>query len=447
MSRHADAIRLQLAKAPLPGRQLFELIGVSQPTGSRALRALGSEIVRLGAARSIQYALRDNARGLPDILVHRIDAEGQIRRLGTLIPVRPEGFVMLQENGVALHSDGLPWWLFDMRPQGYLGRAYAARHGAALGLPERLNDWTDTHVLRALLAHGHDLVGNLLLGDVARERFLAGPPPSPIEEEGKAAQYARLAGEAARGEVPGSSAGGEQPKFTAFAATPNGPCHVIVKFSEVVEGPVSERWRDLLLAEHLALETLREAGIPAAVTRVADHGAQRFLEVERFDRVGPTGRRALISLAAMDAEFIGAGTGGWPGIAQRLAKAGQIVTEAADAANLLWSFGTLIGNTDMHSGNLSFISEHGRPYAIAPAYDMTPMCFAPRIGGGLPDTIADAALHPGIANEVWRRAEPLSQAFLHRLRTASGFSRRFAPCIAALEDHIARVGRKIARLG
>lgn len=143
MSRHADAIRLQLAKAPLPGRQLFELIGVSQPTGSRALRALGSEIVRLGAARSIQYALRDNARGLPDILVHRIDAEGQIRRLGTLIPVRPEGFVMLQDNGVALHSDGLPWWLFDMRPQGYLGRAYAARHGAALGLPERLNDWTD----------------------------------------------------------------------------------------------------------------------------------------------------------------------------------------------------------------------------------------------------------------------------------------------------------------
>ncbi len=207
---------------------------------------------------------------------------------------------------------------------------------------------------------------------------------------------------------------------------------------------------------------VRDAAAPRRMFRITDTTAiggasyrwrYTLVEVvfdfttERFDRVGPTGRRALISLAAMDAEFIGAGTGGWPGIAQRLAKAGQIVTEAADAANLLWSFGTLIGNTDMHSGNLSFISEHGRPYAIAPAYDMTPMCFAPRIGGGLPDTIADAALHPGIANEVWRRAEPLSQAFLHRLRAASGFSRRFAPCIAALEDHIARVGRKIARLG
>jgi hypothetical protein len=61
-----------------------------------------------------------------------------------------------------------------------------------------------------------------------------------------------------------------------------------------------------------------------------------------------------------------------------------------EARNLLWAFGTLIGNSDMHSGNLSFVSEHGRPYDIAPAYDMTPMTFAPRSGGGLPDTISEA---------------------------------------------------------
>lgn len=85
---------------------------------------------------------------------------------------------MRQEDGVTLHSDGLPWWLFDMHPQGYLGRAYAARHGAELGLPERLTDWKDTHALRALIAQGHDVVGNLLLGDIARSRFLAAPPRS-----------------------------------------------------------------------------------------------------------------------------------------------------------------------------------------------------------------------------------------------------------------------------
>ncbi|WP_394808057.1 type II toxin-antitoxin system HipA family toxin YjjJ [Nitrosomonas sp.] len=400
MSLHAETIRMRLFGGPLSARQISEIIGVSQPTISRTLTELGDEIVRIGAARSIHYALRDATRGLPDFPVYRVDAEGRIRQLGMLIPVRLEGFVMCQENGVTLHSHGLPWWLFDMRPQGYLGRAYAARYGAELGLPERLTDWTDTHALRALLAHGHDVVGNLLLGDIARDRFLAASVPDPIEEKQKAKAYTRLAIEAARGEKPGSSAGGEQPKFTTFAITPDGPRHVIVKFSEMEESPVSERWRDLLLAEHLALDTLREAGVPAAKTRIVDHGSQRFLEAERFDRIGNLGRRALCSLAALDAEFVGAGTGGWPIIARRLAADGQIRQEAADRADLLWAFGTLIGNTDMHSGNLSFVSEHGRPYDIAPAYDMTSMTFAPRSGGGLPSTVSEASICASVTNET-----------------------------------------------
>jgi hypothetical protein len=385
-------------------------------------------------------------RGLPDIPINRVNAEGQIRQLGTLVPVRPEGFVMRQEDGVTLHSDGLPWWLFDMRPQGYLGRAYAVRHGAELGLPERLADWSDTHALRALLVYGHDVVGNLLLGEIARDRFLSAPITEPITEGQKADEYVRLSLEAAHGGIPGSSAGGEQPKFTARAMTPDGPQHVIVKFSESEEGPVSERWRDLLLAEHLALDTLREAGIPAAKTQILDHGGQRFLEVERFDRIGNLGRRALFSLAALDAEFIGVGTG-WPVIARRLAVDGHIRPEAADHADILWAFGTLIGNSDMHSGNLSFVAEHGRPYDIAPAYDMTPMSFAPRSGGGLPETISEATIHASVTSETWRRAEELARAFLARVMAATGFSHRFGPCLVAMELHIETASAKIGRLG
>ena len=447
MSPHADTIRIRLSAGPLSARQLIETIGVSQPAISRALKELGDEIVRIGATPSIQYTLHDTTRGLPDIPIYRVDAEGRIRQLGTLVPVRPEGFVMRQEDGVTLHSEGLPWWLFDMRPQGYLGRAYAARHGAELGLPERLTDWTDTHALRALLVHGHDVVGNLLLGDIARDRFLAAPVPDPVTEEQKAEEYARLALEAACGETTGSSAGGEQPKFTCCATTPAGPRHLIVKFSELEEGPVSERWRDLLLAEHLALNTLRDAGIPAARTQIVDHGGQRFLEVERFDRTGNLGRRALFSLAALDAEFVGAGTGGWPIIARHLVIDGQIRPEAADCANLLWAFGTLIGNSDMHSGNLSFVAEHGRPYDIAPAYDMTPMSFAPRSSGGLPDILSEATIHASVTNETWRRAEQLARAFLAGVMAATGFSHRFGPCIAALEHHIETASTKIGRLG
>lgn len=447
MASHAESIRFRLAAGPLSARQLSESMGISQPTVSRALAELGDDLVRIGAARSIRYALRDTVRGLPDIPIYRVDAEGRISPLGTLVPVRPEGFVMHQIDGTTLHSEGLPRWLMDMRPQGFLGRAHAARHGAALGLPARLADWNDTHALRALLAHGHDMVGNLLIGEAARDRFLSQPLPEPIADADRAETYVRLAAEAAQGDTLGSSAGGEQPKFTACATTPAGPRHVIVKFSEAEDSPVSERWRDLLHAEHLALSVLREAGMPAALTTLIDHGGQRFLQVERFDRVGPLGRRALLSLTALDAEFVGAAAEGWPGIVPRLARDRHIHPEAAAGACLLWAFGTLIGNTDMHGGNLSFVAEQGRPYALAPAYDMTPMAFAPRSGGGLPDTVPEAVIHAGVAHDTWRQAEALARSYFARVSGDSGFSARFAPCIAALANHLDTASARIARLG
>ncbi len=447
MSSHAEGVRALLAAGPQSARQLIEKLGVSQPTLSRAMAGLGGDVLRLGAARSIQYALRDTLRGLPEMPVHRVDAQGRLHRLGELIAVRPEGFVMFESGGGSVHSEGLPWWLADMRPAGYLGRAYVARHGAMLGLPARLTDWSDTHTLRALLAHGHDLPGNLLLGEAAREQFLASPLPAAIPEAEKATAYPALAQAAAQGEHPGSSAGGEQPKFTAYAHTAHGPRHVLVKFSEIEGGTVSERWRDLLLVEHLALDTLVQAGIPAARTCLVDAGGQRFLEVERFDREGPLGRHALFSLAALDAEFVGAGSGGWPTIAQRLADARVIAREAAAGAALLWAFGSLIGNTDMHAGNLSFTSEGGRPYTLAPAYDMTAMAFAPRSGGGLPDSLSEMPLRSDIAADTWRQAEALARAFVARVNGSSAFSARFAPCIAALNAHLARAAERAARLG
>ena len=62
MSRHADALRLRLAAGPVAARQLMDALEISQPTLSRALAELGDDILRLGAARSIQYALRDGLR-------------------------------------------------------------------------------------------------------------------------------------------------------------------------------------------------------------------------------------------------------------------------------------------------------------------------------------------------------------------------------------------------
>ena len=164
--------------------------------------------------------------------------------------------------------------------------------------------------------------------------------------------------------------------------TPRAP--PILPEDKAAAGPVPERWRDLLLAEHFALETLRHAGIPAATSRVIDHQGQRFLEIERFDRIGPLGRRAILSLAALDAEFLGAGTAPWPELVQGLATDRHIQPDAAHDAARLWAYGTLIGNTDMHSGNLSFITDQGRPNTLAPAYDITPMAFPPATAAACP---------------------------------------------------------------
>jgi hypothetical protein len=78
-----------------------------------------------------------------------------------------------------------------------------------------------------------------------------------------------------------------------------------VKFTAPDDNPISERWRDLL-AEHLALKVLD------VETEVFDFGGQRFLEIPRFDRVGPLGRKGLFSLRALEAEFVGRAREAWP---------------------------------------------------------------------------------------------------------------------------------------
>ncbi len=446
------AIRQHLLSGPKTARMLASALDISQPTISRALSALAETVVRFGPYRSIHYALRRQSLTDGDIPVYRVTPAGQIEALGTLIAVHPNGFVMRQHDGQALHSEGLPWWLDDMRPQGYLGRSFVAARADALGLPASLADWQDHHVLRALLGQpGSDTVGNLLLGDVAREHFIRAPLPEPLPLAERADAYARLAAQTARGELPGSSAGGEQPKFVAHTLTPDGLRHVIVKFtlqdaSNPVGNPLNDRWRDLLLSEHRALTLLRRHDIAAVTTHLIDRGSQRFLEVERFDRVGTLGRRGLISLAAMDAEFVGLGRGGWPAVTERLMAAGHITRQAHEATCLLHAFGVLIGNTDMHAGNLSFITDSGRPYSLAPAYDMLPMAFAPRSSGELPTSLAPATLSPLVSSQHWRNGLDLAAAYLAELSAESGLSSAFTPCLTALKAHLADTTEKIRRL-
>ena len=149
--------------------------------------------------------------------------------------------------------------------------------------------------------------------------------------------------------------------------------------------------------------------------------------------------------AALGAEFVGSG-GRWPDIARTLARERIIVPDAVDGTCLLWAFGTLIGNTDMHSGNLSFMPEQGRPYLLAPAYDMTPMAFAPTAGGDLPERRLPLHIGDQMPSGTWRQARPIAQAFVRRLEETKDLSDGFALCLAALQAHIQEAAERIGRL-
>lgn len=163
MQNRVESLRRILQVLPMTAKQLIDKIGISQPTLSRTLKGLEEEIIRIGAGPSIHYALKHPARGFNAVPIYRISSAGKIKLLGELIPVYPQGFVMHQTDGVTIHSDGLPWWLFDMRPQGYLGRAFASTYSTELGLSPNPEHWQDDEVIRALLVYGHDSVGNILL--------------------------------------------------------------------------------------------------------------------------------------------------------------------------------------------------------------------------------------------------------------------------------------------
>ncbi|HEY4158939.1 MAG TPA: HipA domain-containing protein, partial [Polyangiaceae bacterium] len=235
----------------------------------------------------------------------------------------------------------------------------------------------------------------------------------------------------------GSSAGGEQPKFLV-TRTP-GARPALVKFSPSTKTGVGRRSADLLVAEHLALEVLAKHGKPAAKSELVAAGEQIFLEVERFDRTPQGGRRGLISLLALDAEFVGRMVS-WTDSVSRLVD-NQILPRAM-IRNVAWLelFGRLIANSDMHAGNLSFFARGSRVLGIAPAYDMLPAQYAGQQGHLAEVTFEPAPPKPA-DSDVWNEAsgaalELWQRVLKHELVSADfrGIARHNAKVVEAFRD-------------
>src|SRR5581483_6629215 len=218
----------------------------------RLLTAAGDQVVKIGRARSSRYAAVRDVRGLGSRWpLYRIDQHGRPQHFGQLVALHGDAcWLDTAQPPDWLRGEfsdglfpGLPWFLDDLRPQGFLGRMFAQRHARELGLGDDILRWNGDAVLTALLLRGEDGPGDFVLGESALEHALRAAA-EPIRSTQREQRYAALADATLAGEPVGSSAAGEQPKFTACIETGSGDLqHVIVKFSERVDAnPVARRW-------------------------------------------------------------------------------------------------------------------------------------------------------------------------------------------------------------
>lgn len=391
-------------------------LDVSQPTVSRLIASMGPRILQIGRARATRYALtRDIARAGSRWPLYRLDDDGIAQRLGFLTALHSDRFHFEAELALSafLHGQfrnglfpGLPWFLDIQRPQGFLGRGFARRIATDIDVPKDLTRWKSDDVLLALLRHGEDEAGDLVLGqhclELAQMAMLS--PQSVIEADGRLEHYPRLAEEALQGDIVGSSAGGEQPKFTATLSEGDDYRTVIVKFSDRIDTASGRRWADLLRAEAIAGKILQAHGIATARSTAVEAGNRVFMESTRFDRTAVLGRRGLIHLTALDAAFYGHGDPRWQTFADELERDGWIDSEDADALRIIGWFGDLIANNDMHSGNIGLHLSDRRPLRLAPVYDMLPMRFRPSANGEVVDREYEVRLPLPEQRSDWRRA-------------------------------------------
>jgi hypothetical protein len=398
-------VRNVLSQGPRPVDDLLSLLRVSQATLSRTIQQFGKEVLRFRepGVRTPRYALVRNEPIASPQPVFRVDGDGRVSEIGAVSFLRGGTWVDLGGPDSRFH-EGLPPAMAFAAPSGYLGARIAKVVSAEIGVPSSLRDWSDDHRVKFLCAVGSDVAGSLMWGANSFAAHMAARQTAPIADADIPRAYLDLAN-ATNQTGAGSSAGGEQPKFTCEA---EGRGHLIVKFARA-----GTRSSEMLVLEELALRALAGAGVDAAAARYFENDAYGYLEVERFDRVGRFGRRGMISAGAIDDALFGM-RDDWPSFAQRCEEAGMIGPGSVRQVLVLTAFSELIGNVDRHFENLSLMTdERGRPVGMSPAYDMLPTIYAP-FGGGIEPPlrpVAPSFRSLGARPDVWTQAFEAAHAF------------------------------------
>ncbi len=424
----ALSIKEYLEKGPATSKEIQIATGLNQSAVARQLRSMGKSVIRLPNGRSPRYATTCSAFGGNDKLpLSIVDAHGNTVLAADIRPLTHGGFfvepatgmppLLLGESKDGLYDD-LPYFLLDLAPQGFLGRQIAEVMAAQSDdFPTDPRRWNTNHIGRYLVSNGDDLSGNCKFGEQALLRVRR--KPAIVSDN----DYPELANNVMSGIIPSSSAGGEQPKFTAFSS--NSSSHVIVKFSPQGDNEIARRWRDILITEYHATEAIHNKDFPAAETRLFEMDGRLFLESQRFDRSGEYGRMSMTSLQSIDAEFTGLGSG-WPQVFDALHKKGLVSWQHVYDAECLWCFGRLINNTDMHLGNLSLAIE-GSVFRLLPLYDMCSMGFAPKSSGEVPPYhfVPTEPKRVNIDEEIFKLIKTMAHDFWERVASDERISAEF----------------------
>ena len=366
---------------PLKAKDLCKFLNISQPAFSRLMGKGQSSIIRIGQGPQTLYAChRQGAWGKSEIPVVVIDETGAETVAATLHPLSPKGFYF--ESLTKMFSsqiyEGLPYFFEDLRPSGFLGRLIPRLH-PDLDLPKDISMWTDDHSLLYLTHYGWDLIGNFIIGEKANDIYLENRIKrlDVVPENKREERYPQIANLVMSAGIPGSSAAGEQPKFLVLRETREGHLPVLVKFSPPIRDAISRRVADLLICEHIAHQVLRQHGRTSLQSCLIHGEGRLFLEMERFDRNISGGRRGLLSLRALDLEFVGQ-LRSWSETAESLFR--QKIIDQVTYQNIVWLevFGKWIGNSDRHQGNISLFCDGEKITGLAPVYDMLPMMYAPQ---------------------------------------------------------------------
>jgi serine/threonine-protein kinase HipA len=264
-------------------------------------------------------------------------------RAGVLESTRPRAGV----HGV--FEDSLP----DAWGRGLLIRRFA--------LPRA--EQSPPHLLARLGRHG---LGALAYG--------AGETPPPAEAAAALDTAALIEAALRYDDDPSSLADAELTALFRAASSPGGARPKLV----IDDGGVgaiaklgSSRDRvDMVRVEAACLALARQAGLPVPDCRVAELGRHAALLVARFDRVGDTGRRHMLSMQTL----LGADDWYQLGYADLADALRRVSARPEDDLPTLYRqavLNALIGNTDDHLKNFTLLHEP-EGWRLSPAYDLTP---------------------------------------------------------------------------